>query len=380
MARAFLPVITLRGGPYERGYQHGERARDQVGVAVDTYLRAFQRDAGLDREQVRRAAAQFIPGIERFDPELLTELRGVAEGAGQRFEDIVAVNARNELLFAVQPECTAFAVLPQASRSGHAFLGQNLDWKASATASAVVLEILQEDQGKPNIVTVTEAGTLGRSGMNAAGLGLCVNFLRSSGSDARRLGSVGVPTQLVRRAMLNAWTFADAASALDGLPRCIASNYLLAHADGEALDFETAPEGIGRLEPANGLLTHSNHFITPWGRPLDTGTAVFPDTIDRLARIELLLRPHVGKIDVDHLFAALRDHSGLPDSICRHGDERDPAPTRLETSVSIVMDLTDRKIWMTAGPPCESEYTVLEFNSLRSGSRTPVDGLATNAS
>jgi isopenicillin-N N-acyltransferase-like protein len=369
MARTFFPVITLSGGPYERGYQHGRKARDQVAVAVETYLRAFERDARLDREGVRRAAARFIPGIERFDPELLTELRGVAEGSGQGLEEIVAINARNELLFAVQPECTSFAVLPQASRSGHTFIGQNLDWKASATASGVVLEILQEDEGKPNIVTVTEAGTIGRSGMNSAGVGLCINFLRSRDSDTRRLQSVGVPTQLVRRAMLNAWTFADAANALQGLARCIASNYLLAHAGGEAVDFEAAPEGIGRLDPVNGLLTHSNHFVTQWGRPLDTGIAVFPDTLPRLERIEQLLRPRVGEIDVEHLFAALRDHSGLPDSICRHGDERDPVPTHMETSVSIVMDLDDRKVWITAGPPCESEYRLFEFSSLKKNKR-----------
>jgi hypothetical protein len=36
----------------------------------------------------------------------------------------------------------------------------------------------------------------------------------------------------------------------------------------------------------------------------------------------------------------------------------------METSVSLVMDLTDRKIWMTAGPPCECEYQALQFDSL----------------
>jgi isopenicillin-N N-acyltransferase-like protein len=365
MSRPFFPVITLRGGPYERGVQHGNQAGEQVGIAVDTYLRAFRRDAGLDRDAVRRAAGQFIPGIERFDRDLLTELRGVADGSGQTLEDIVAINARNELLFAVQPECTSFAVLPRASRSGHTFIGQNLDWKTSATSAGVVLEILQDVQDKPNIVTVTEAGTLGRSGMNAVGLGLCINFLRSRGSDVRKTGTFGVPTQLLRRAMLNSWTFADATHALQGMARCIASNYLVAQADGEALDLETAPEGIGRVEPVDDLLTHSNHFLTPWGSALDTGIAVFPDTVSRHNRIEQLLRPEIGRLDVDHLVNALRDHSGLPHSICRHGDEHDPEATRLETSVSIVMDLTDRKIWMTAGPPCETQYRELTFESLR---------------
>jgi len=329
------------------------------------YVRAFERDAGLDRAAVRRAAARFIPGIEQFDRELLIELRGVADGSGQALEDIVAINARNEMLFAVHPECTAFAVLPQASRSGHTFIGQNLDWKTTATSSGVVLEILQADHDKPNIVTVTEAGTLARSGMNAAGVGLCINFLRSRGSDVRKTGTFGVPTQLLRRAMLNAWTFAAATDALRGMARCIASNYLVAHADGQALDLEAAPEGIGRLEPADGLLTHSNHFVTSWGRELDTGIAVFPDTVPRLSRMEQLLRCQLGNIEVEHLFDALRDHSGFPHSICRHGDQGDPEATRLETSVSIVMDLTDRKVWIAAGPPCETQYVELTFKSLQ---------------
>jgi isopenicillin-N N-acyltransferase-like protein len=365
MSRPFFPVIALSGGAYERGYQYGEEARAQVGIAVDTYLRAFRRDAGLDQEQVRRAAGQFMPGIERFAPDLLAELRGLADGAGWRLEEIVALNARNELLFAVQPECTSLAVLPPASSSGHTLLAQNLDWKASATASGVVLKIQQDGQDKPNVVTVTEAGTLGRSGLNAAGLGLCVNFLNSHGSNARRLGSVGVPTQLLRRSMLDASTFTEAAEAMQRVTRCIASNYLLAHADGQALDFEAAPEGIGRLEPTDGLLMHANHFVTDWGRPLDAGIAVFPDTLWRLERIEHLLRPRVGCLDVNHLQAALRDHTNFPDSICRHSDERDPLPTRMETSVSIVMDLTEHRVWMTAGPPCESEYVELECDSLR---------------
>lgn len=359
-----LPVITLRGTAHARGYQHGSQARDRIGLAIDTYLRAFQLQAGLGADHVRRAAGRFLPAIERFDGELLAELQGLAEGAGRPLEELVALNTRNELLFAVEAECTAVAVLPSATRSGHAFLAQNLDWKTSATASAVVLEILQEDERRPNVATVTEAGTLARAGLNAVGLGLCVNFLNSRASNAKRLGWAGVPTQLLRRSILNAWTFGDAVGPLYQAERCIASNYLVAHADGEAIDFETAPEGIGRVEPADGLLVHSNHFVSAWGRPIDTGIAVFPDSLWRISRLEHLLRPRVGQLDVADLMAALRDHTSYPDSICRHGDERDPAPSRLETSVSIVMDLTARTMWLTLGPPCASDYAEFAFPSL----------------
>ncbi|MBI4506155.1 MAG: hypothetical protein HY691_11515 [Chloroflexi bacterium] len=366
-----LPIITLRGTAYERGYQHGSQAGERIGLAIDIYLRHFDLQAGLAAAQVRRAAGRFVPAIERFDRELLAELHGLADGARRPLEDIVALNARNELLFAVEPECTAVAILPSATCSGHTLLAQNLDWKTSVTASAIVLEIVQEDERRPSIATVTEAGTLARAGLNAAGLGLCVNFLNSRASSANRLGWAGVPTQLLRRSILNAWTFGDAVGPLYQVERCIASNYLVAHADGEALDFETAPEGIGRVEPAGGLLVHSNHFVSAWGRAIDTGIAVFPDSLWRIARLERRLRPRVGQIDVADLMAALRDHTNYPDSICRHGDERDAAPTRMETSVSVVMDLTARAVWVTVGPPCSSDYVELAFPSLRRAAGQP---------
>ncbi|MBI2321531.1 MAG: acyl-CoA--6-aminopenicillanic acid acyltransferase, partial [Chloroflexi bacterium] len=323
-----LPIITLRGTAYERGYQHGSQAGERIGLAIDIYLRHFDLQAGLAAAQVRRAAGRFVPAIERFDRELLAELHGLADGARRPLEDIVALNARNELLqsgmvvravkdgggsakfnFLFEPECTAVAILPSATCSGHTLLAQNLDWKTSVTASAIVLEIVQEDERRPSIATVTEAGTLARAGLNAAGLGLCVNFLNSRASSANRLGWAGVPTQLLRRSILNAWTFGDAVGPLYQVERCIASNYLVAHADGEALDFETAPEGIGRVEPAGGLLVHSNHFVSAWGRAIDTGIAVFPDSLWRIARLERRLRPRVGQIDVADLMAALRDHT-----------------------------------------------------------------------
>jgi isopenicillin-N N-acyltransferase-like protein len=371
MAGVALPVITLRGAAYERGFAHGSQARDRVGLCVETYLRAFHLQASLDRAQVRAAARRFLPAIEQFDPALLAELQGLADGANQTLEDVIAVNARNELLFTVQPECTAVAVLPTATHSGHTLLAQNLDWKTSATATAVVLEIVQEDEGRPNIVTVTEAGTLARAGLNAAGLGLCVNFLYSSGSDARRLGWAGVPTQLLRRSILNAWTFGDAVGPLYQIGRCIASNYLIAHADGEALDIEAAPEGLEHLEPSDGLLVHSNHFLSAWGRRIDAGIAVLPDTLWRASRVRHLLAPRSGALDVADLMAALRDHGNYPDSICRHGDERDPVPGRMETSVSLVMDLTARRLWLTHGPPCASEYQELDVPSVRRAAGRP---------
>ena len=94
-------------------------------------------------------------------------MRGLAEGAGVGYEDVLALNVRTEVMFAAkarqareamrQPsECSAFAVLPGASAIGHTLVGQNWDWLLHSFDTVVVLEVEQDDG--PNFVSVVEAG------------------------------------------------------------------------------------------------------------------------------------------------------------------------------------------------------------------------------
>jgi hypothetical protein len=52
---------------------------------------------------------------------------------------------------------------------------------------------------------------------------------------------------------------------------------------------------------------------------------------------------------------ALRDHFGLPDSVCRHRAPR-PDGTEIETVASVVMDLAEGALWLCPGPVCENDY------------------------
>jgi isopenicillin-N N-acyltransferase-like protein len=42
--------------------------------------------------------------------------------------------------------------------------------------------------------------------------------------------------------------------------------------------------------------------------------------------------------------------------VCRHYNPEDPPEEACVTVVSAVMDLTDRTLWITDGPPCEHVY------------------------
>ena len=82
-----------------------------------------------------------------------------------------------------------------------------------------------------------------------------------------------------------------------------------------------------------------------------------PSTPYRTNRLDRLLRKNLGKLDMNHFAAALGDHFGAPNAICRHPDPRQPAPKRTMTNASLVIDLENRSMHIADGPPCENAFT-----------------------
>jgi isopenicillin-N N-acyltransferase like protein len=355
-----IPQFSLKGRPKEIGFQHGTQCRDMIQKNIGLYFRLFQHYSNLNRDQVFKVARRFLPVLESFDPAILEEIKGIAEGARAGLEEILALNARTELMYpGDRPEggeCTAIAVLPEASASGEMLLAQNWDWKPELMETVVLLEIAQP--GKPNIVTLTEAGVVAKIGLNSAGVATCLNVLKS------KMGRIGVPIHVLLRAILNCERLGDAIARIAAMDRGSANNCLLAHRDGMAMDFELGPQALDFFYPEDGLLFHTNHFISERMKPIESALTEFPDSILRLGRARQKLTPRAGKISPDDLKELFQDHFNHPDAICRHPDERDPEQERVQTVASIIMNLTTREVEISHGPPCGHEYRRLTFSSL----------------
>ena len=169
-----FPQIEIEGEAYERGRQYGACVADAIAQNVEVYLRLIEFHGGLERRAARDAAAAFGPILEAHAPDLLLEMRGIADGAGCDLLDVVLINARSELM-GTMGECTALAAGPEVTSRGQVLLGQNWDWYTAVEPEPVLLRIRQP--GKPEILTLCEAGQVGKIGMNSAGLGVCLNFL-----------------------------------------------------------------------------------------------------------------------------------------------------------------------------------------------------------
>lgn len=367
-----LPILRLAGGPREIGEAHGREAADLVAHNIEITFRRFAEEAELPRTEVLRRAGIYWEAVREHSPEFAAMSEGIAAGARQPLLEIAALNLRYEFLYgefsrigqielggapAPAGECTAFAVMPQASTDGHLRIGQNWDWIPSV--AGVLLHVRRPDGLR--VLCFTEAGVAGgKIGLNDAGLGLVINGLLSNEDDWSRLGR---PFHARTWKVLSSRTMAEAVEAIAEGERSCSANFLVAQADGpgagRALDLEIAPRGLCRQAPVGGLLAHANHFREP--DRLGIWQPIVEDrrsTYHRCDRMERLLSDARGPggIAPEALRHILRDHDEHPDSICRHPNPAHPVSERYQTIVSVVIDLHAGLMHVAAGPPCEQPY------------------------
>ena len=356
-----VPVLTLTGSPREIGRQHGEGVRSLVHDNLRFYMDLWQHMGGIDREKILSDVEAFVPFVRQLDPDLVDEMEGVAEGAGLEFREIAALNARTELTFACLPNalkdsspggCTSFGLMPEVTEQKHVIIGQNWDWRAEALQTSVVLRIAQEN--KPHIVMHAEAGTIGHRGLNSAGLGVCINYIRSELDGFKP----GMPFLIKLRGILNSDRMSTALKMLMTFVGPNSMNMVIGHRDGEIIDVENLPNDLLFVYPRQGIHTHANHFESPMLKVRDTGKSTLADTIFRSQRLRRSLEARRGRLTVETIREALTDHFSYPDSICRHPDEKYPKIDQWMTLSSIILDLTEMTLRYTDGPPCQGPYRV----------------------
>jgi isopenicillin-N N-acyltransferase-like protein len=353
------PHIRVTGGPRERGRAYGEAASERIQRSLAGYERAYAFHAQLSWREARELAQRYVPAIGAQAPDALAELEGIADGAGLDPEDVLALNARTEVIAAawarVPDGCSALAVLPGRSRNGHTLLAQNWDWMVHSVDTVVILEADRSDG--PSYVTAVEAGLLAKAGLNAAGLGVTTNFLLTPEDDGRP----GLPYHVTLRELLDARDVVEAVERLRTMQRASSANYLLADVAGRAIDVEATPEALELIEPVDGFLAHTNHFCTRVFAPRDAGTDLMPSSPLRLERVSTLVGSPAGSAEIR---AALADHENFPNAVCCHPDPQEAESERDVTAVSLIMDLDARRLELADGNPCTTPYRELDYADL----------------
>ena len=224
-------------------------------------------------------------------PRSSRKCAGLAQGSEVEFADIVALNARTEIMYGLgSTECTSLGVLPEIAQAGHTMIGENWDWKALVAGRAAVLGL--EQPGNPRVVVFTEAGFVGKIGLNDAGIEICANLLGS----AHDKGQIGVPFHVILRSVLSAPNLHKAIQAVTLAQRGSSGNYLIGARGGEIIDIEATPEAFDVILPQDGIIAHSNHFLSPDLQRVDTHRAESTLTFIRHERARRLIARDRGQI------------------------------------------------------------------------------------
>jgi len=367
-----FPIIDTQGSAHERGRVHGVAARARIGHSIATYARQFAY-CGINWSGAQQRATGYRDIIGNLDMELLEEIEGIAAGSGYAVNEILALNARTEILPPSYPgdpspawaateranrdagvpdwgECTALAVQPARSATGTTLLAQNWDWIGAQRAAVILLRIRETDGRRA--LAFTEAGMLAKIGLNEAGFGMCLNLMRSTDDGSRP----GVPVHVLLRALLKRPSVAEAIGLAASVTHGGSSNVLVADRAGDAASLELSPRGVEVIHAADGTVCHTNHFLCPAGA---LGQAPIPANLateQRYARIQSLVAAAPKKIALDDVKAMLRDESDGLLSICRHPDPAKPREARVETVGSVIMDLATGVMHVAPDVPSKTEY------------------------
>lgn len=335
------------------GYAHGSGATAQVKGSIAFYSALFEEKCLMKWTEVTREADNYVGPLRKSCPRYLEEIEGLANGAGVDFLDILALNVRTEIMFGLftSPTNVKHANIPSegctslgwVDEHGRSFIAQNWDWQKAQGPNLIVCHVSQPDTDVPDFVMVTEAGIIGKIGLNANGVGCCLNAIRARGVDPTKL-----PVHFALRTVLESTSRAHALSRIRALGVAGSAHILVGDETGST-GLECTPMGIKALSMnTSQRVYHTNHLILehpgvdepPW---LD-------DSPKRLARIEKLSKDAItAKAGFGQLVDMFKDEEGYPCAINRLQE----GESGFQTLFTIIMNLSGREALVKFGRPSE---------------------------
>ncbi|KAL4760936.1 acyl-coenzyme A:6-aminopenicillanic acid acyl-transferase-domain-containing protein [Aspergillus foveolatus] len=342
-----IKQIVCSGTPYEIGHKHGSQASEEIYRAIAFYAKMFAKHSNLDWPQVQELARDFEGLIKHQWPRYYEELKGIADGAKTDLIDIIALNVRTEIVFGrFSDGCTSLYY----QDSEHSFQGQNWDWDTEQAANLIQLTVIQQDL--PTIKMITEAGIIGKIGLNSTGVGVCFNAIRAKGLDKTR-----IPVHLGLRIALESSSALQAVENIEKVGMASSAHILIGDAT-TAIGLEFTSSTFARI-PLNqkAFIVHSNHMLLP--HPGIDEPAWLKDSPVRVQTMGENIEKLQGVLSWETFCGLFRDEANYPCSINRAAD----GESDMATLFNIVMDLRTRRVEVIMGRPSDAaaERIILAF-------------------
>jgi hypothetical protein len=160
-----LPLVVVRGTPYEMGRQLGTALREEMTAFVPPALNGICSQLGVPQELLTEVWSR---SAAYADDRLEQELAGVADGSGIPLRTLQALHAVPLLM---PYSCSSIAAWGSATADGHLYQTRNLDWNLEIGAHNVAaIVIYLPERGEPHVVPTFAGFSGAHTGMNARGI------------------------------------------------------------------------------------------------------------------------------------------------------------------------------------------------------------------
>lgn len=370
-----VPVIHLKGTPYMRGVQHGRVLKSEIAAVYAKWKNNIRKDTGSDPDSVIAdflRTTDFTPAIRKWTPEILDEVRGIADGSGQTYPDVFAFQLIDEYWGYLdrkahgaadgKEHCSAMGVAGRKDRPG--YVAQNIDLDTWMHGYQVLLHI-EGTPDTPEQYHMSCAGSLGLAGVNANRIGVVVNAL----TDLQN-ATDGLPVAYVLRGILSRRSQGEALGFLNQVRHASGQNYVVGIRDS-VYDFEASANQVVRYMPLNKpeVVFHTNHALVnhdvkPWFREYHRQVLAGPVRKNStLTRFDAVYSRYAdaAELTVDLAKSTLRSKDSDKYPVCIAYNAEKAA----FTFSSVVFTLGARPVVeVTMGSPDQSEYQKFQFKKV----------------
>lgn len=346
-----VKAISLSGTPEEMGWQHGQLLAEHIHRNINFYKSLFLKNLRY-KSQILRAAKHFKDSIQAYNPKLVLEIDHIALGASVSEPLwLYAMNARTELsMMSGLHECTAI-VCPKNN-----FLAQTWDWAQQLESSFFIMKITFPDGHK--ILQLSEAGMVGKIGLNNQGLGVTLNYLYDEHIDLS-----SVPIHIVLRQVLKSRTLEDAKNAARKSGIGKASNMIIAHS-GKAVDIEFAGNLMEVSEIEGESYVHTNHFLHAKPPNIVNEESFLNSVTRRTAAMKNLENSSIFGSEI--LIEVLSDQTNRTNAILsKYKPDPDGLLGDYGTLATIIMNLQERTMLVRKGNPNNRTFSMNAFDEYR---------------
>lgn len=357
-----LRVVVLEGPPRRRGQIHGQVLKPMILEHVKRWRTYLKEATGADPDEYKQKLIQktgFLSAAQRWAPDLMEEVAGIAEGAGLSFETVFGLQLIDEEWwyrqeqglgqgFMEREQCSALGAFRQGENPP--LMAQNLDLPLPNYYEGLkVLLHLKDPQLALESLIFTAAGVIAYGGLNNQPLGVCVNTLIQLNHSAD-----GLPVAFVIRGILAQKTFDEAVGYIHRVKHASGQNYTIGGPEDVAA-YECSANKVCLVDQDQGWsgVCHTNHPLVNNDLGQTPAKWLSKNSEARLSSLEKRLKEARVPLTIETVKSILSSHDSSEHPVCVHPKLEGKAMT---VACWIMILSSHPCLHLALGPPCSTAF------------------------